>query len=53
MRILCLLIYLFMVSTAFSQDFGGTLSFYQRESGREGKYGLVDSFGKCYFTSNL
>lgn len=34
-----------MVSTAFSQDFGGTLSFYQRESGREGKYGLVDSLG--------
>lgn len=45
MRILGLLICLMMVSTAFSQDFGGTLSFYQRESGREGKYGLVDSLG--------
>src|SRR5690606_7612029 len=45
MRILGLLICLLMVSTAFSQDFGSTLSFYQRESGREGKYGLVDSLG--------
>ncbi len=45
MRILCLLICFFMVSTVFSQDFGGTLDFYQQENGIHRKYGLVDSLG--------
>lgn len=39
-RILFLLVYLFTINIAFSQDFGGVLEFYQK-----GNYGLVDSLG--------